>query len=86
MGRRDSLNVYGSDYATPDGTGRRDYVHVMDLAEGHVAALRSILQARGGCQVYNLGTGEPRSVLEMIGAFEKVFMRYNNYITLGIEG
>src|SRR5690606_10566308 len=59
---------YGRDYDTPDGTGLRDYIHVTDLASGHVAALE---QAREGYEVYNLGTGIPVSVLELIAAFEK---------------
>lgn len=70
VGRRDKLKVFGDDYDTPDGTGRRDYIHVMDLATGHVAALEK-MRAGGKLQVYNLGTGQPISVLEMIKAFEK---------------
>lgn len=70
VGRRDKLKVFGDDYDTPDGTGRRDYIHVMDLATGHVAALEKMSQT-GELQVYNLGTGEPVSVLELIKAFEK---------------
>ena len=67
-GKLDKLKVFGKDYPTPDGTGVRDYVHVMDLAEGHVAALNNIKQ---GVSVYNLGTGRGTSVLELILAFEK---------------
>src|SRR3954452_10569886 len=68
IGRRDRLNVFGNDYDTPDGTGVRDYVHVMDLAEGHVAALDRLEQP--GCFATNLGTGVGHSVLEVIRAFE----------------
>jgi len=62
------LNVYGSDYDTPDGTGMRDYIHVVDLARGHVAAASKM---KSGISIYNLGTGEATSVLEMVAAFEK---------------
>lgn len=69
-GRRDCLNVWGNDYPTPDGTGVRDYIHVVDLAEGHVAAL-DYLTREGGLLTVNLGAGRGHSVLEMIQAFEK---------------
>ncbi|WP_298253371.1 UDP-glucose 4-epimerase GalE [Bradyrhizobium sp.] len=69
VGRRDRLNVWGSDYDTPDGTGVRDYIHVVDLAQGHVAALKTIDQA--GCFAVNLGTGRGNSVLEVVKAFEQ---------------
>lgn len=69
VGRRDSLHVYGDDYQTHDGTGVRDYIHVMDLAEGHVSALR-FCQATGGMLTVNLGTGVGSSVLQVIHAFE----------------
>jgi len=73
VGRRDKLNVYGSDYETEDGTGCRDYIHVMDLAEGHVAALKQILNPTFcGLKIYNLGTGRGHTVLEMIRTFEEV--------------
>lgn len=68
-GRRERLQVFGGDYPTPDGTGVRDYIHVMDLAEGHEAALR-FLQAQTGWHAFNLGTGQGHSVLEMVRAFE----------------
>jgi UDP-glucose 4-epimerase len=68
-GRRDYLNVWGDDYPTPDGTGVRDYIHVMDLAEGHVAAL-DWLRREVGMLTVNLGTGRGYSVLEMVKAFE----------------
>ena len=72
VGRRPALTVYGSDYPTVDGTGVRDYIHVMDLAAGHVAALRKIFATPAlGCVPYNLGTGRGSSVLEMVAAFEK---------------
>ena len=69
-GRRERLSVYGNDYPTPDGTGVRDYIHVTDLAEGHVAALR-YLGSHPGLLTVNLGTGRPVSVLEMVRGFEK---------------
>jgi UDP-glucose 4-epimerase len=70
VGKRAKLNVFGNDYATPDGTGVRDYIHVVDLAEGHVAALRYLLEGGRGITV-NLGTGRGYSVLELVRAFEK---------------
>jgi UDP-glucose 4-epimerase len=69
-GELDHLEIFGDDYNTPDGTGVRDYVHVMDLAEGHVAALRYVRAMSPGVKTYNLGTGRGYSVLEMIKAFE----------------
>ena len=71
VGRLDQLTVHGRDYDTPDGTGVRDYIHVMDLADGHLAALRHLLEARGSITA-NLGTGRGTSVLELIAAFERV--------------
>ena len=70
IGLRDRLPVFGNDYVTRDGTGIRDYIHVADLAEGHVAALEA-LHREGGLLTVNLGTGEGFSVLEMIAAFEE---------------
>ncbi|HCM63582.1 MAG TPA: UDP-glucose 4-epimerase GalE [Morganella sp. (in: Bacteria)] len=70
IGRREKVSVYGNDYPTPDGTGVRDYIHVMDLADGHVAALNTVAQS-SGLHIYNLGTGRGTSVLEMISAFSK---------------
>jgi UDP-glucose 4-epimerase len=67
-GRRESLRVFGNDYPTPDGTGMRDYIHVVDLAEGHVLALQQL--DRGGSFTVNLGTGTPYSVLDVASAFE----------------
>ena len=68
VGRREKLSIYGHDYPTPDGTGVRDYIHVMDLADGHIAALKSVGK-KAGLHIYNLGTGKGSSVLEMIQAF-----------------
>nr|XP_022319879.1 UDP-glucose 4-epimerase-like [Crassostrea virginica]XP_022319880.1 UDP-glucose 4-epimerase-like [Crassostrea virginica] len=70
VGKRAELSVYGSDYDTPDGTGVRDYIHVVDLAQGHVAAQKKI-ETNCGCKVYNLGTGKGYSVVEMAKAFEE---------------
>lgn len=78
IGRLDKLNVFGGDYPTPDGTGVRDYIHVMDLAEGHVAAL-DYLDRDGGFVSFNLGTGKGASVLEMIRAFESASGRRVRY-------
>jgi UDP-glucose 4-epimerase len=70
VGLRPHLNVFGSDYPTPDGTGVRDYIHVQDLAAGHVAAVQALL-SRGRSFTVNLGTGRGYSVLEVVRAFEK---------------
>uniref|UniRef100_A0A8C8DA07 UDP-glucose 4-epimerase n=1 Tax=Oncorhynchus tshawytscha TaxID=74940 RepID=A0A8C8DA07_ONCTS len=70
IGRRKHLNVFGNDYDTIDGTGVRDYIHVVDLAKGHIAALKK-LKDNCGCKVYNLGTGTGYSVLQMVKAMEK---------------
>lgn len=67
-GKLDKLRVFGNDYPTVDGTGVRDYIHVMDLAEGHVAALNNLTE---GAHIYNLGTGQGTSVLELVKAFEE---------------
>jgi UDP-glucose 4-epimerase len=69
-GRRDHLPIYGADYPTADGAGVRDYIHVLDLAEGHVAALRACV-GRPGVRVYNLGTGKGHSVFELLTAFSR---------------
>ena len=71
VGKREKLHVYGNDYDTPDGTGVRDYIHVVDLAKGHVAALKAI-EAGCGVKVYNLGTGKGYSVLDIVKTFIKV--------------
>jgi len=69
-GRLPHLNIFGNDFDTLDGTGERDYIHIVDLAEGHLAALK-YLQNHGGCQTFNLGTGNPVSVLQLVKAYEK---------------
>ncbi len=66
------LNVFGNDYPTPDGTGVRDYIHVVDLAKGHVSALNKIVKSGAGVYVYNLGSGKGVSVLELVNTFERV--------------
>ena len=70
VGKREKLSVFGNDYDTPDGTGVRDYIHVVDLAKGHLAAVKRA-EAVKGCEIYNLGTGVGVSVLELVHAFEK---------------
>jgi UDP-glucose 4-epimerase len=70
VGRLEQLSVFGNDYPTPDGTGVRDYIHVVDLAKGHLCALEKLAE-KPGVVTYNLGTGQGYSVLEMIRAFEK---------------
>lgn len=71
VGKLKELNIFGNDYPTKDGTGVRDYIHVVDLAKGHVKALEKVLKTKG-VEAYNLGTGKGYSVLEMVKAFEKV--------------
>ncbi len=71
VGKRPFLSIFGNDYPTSDGTGVRDYIHVVDLALGHLAALQNI-QQHHGLKIYNLGTGQGTSVLEMVHAFEQV--------------
>ena len=78
IGRREALSVFGDDYDTKDGTGVRDYIHVMDLADGHLAALDAHTN-EPGCFIYNLGTGSGYSVLEMVQAFEDVSNRQVPY-------
>ncbi|MGG5751806.1 UDP-glucose 4-epimerase GalE [Zafaria sp. Z1313] len=70
VGRRDELKVFGDDYPTPDGTGVRDYIHVVDLAAGHLAALEFVLE-HGGLHAWNLGSGLGSSVLEVVAAFSR---------------
>ncbi len=70
VGKREKLGVFGNDYDTPDGTGVRDYIHVVDLAAGHVKAIEK-LKSNPGVEVYNLGTGKGYSVLQVVAAFEK---------------
>ncbi len=74
VGRRPQLNVYGADYPTPDGTGVRDYIHVVDLAKGHLKALERLERVHG-VSTWNLGTGRGYSVRQMITAFEEVIGR-----------
>ncbi|CCH70061.1 UDP-glucose 4-epimerase [Phycicoccus elongatus Lp2] len=69
VGRREFLNVWGNDYPTADGTGERDYIHVMDLAAGHVAALEKLDEIGRPVNMWNLGTGKPASVLQVLAAF-----------------
>ena len=76
VGKLQSVGVFGNDYDTPDGTGVRDYIHVVDLARGHVAALQHM---KAGANVYNLGTGSGTSVLEIIKAFSKACGRDLSY-------
>ena len=71
VGKRDKLSVFGNDYSTPDGTGVRDYIHVVDLAKGHLKALEKIQNTKG-VLTHNLGTGNGNSVLEMVNAFEEM--------------
>jgi len=71
LGQRERLRVFGGDYPTPDGTGVRDYLHVMDLAQGHIRALQYCEQQAGALLTVNLGTGQGHSVLEMVRAFEQ---------------
>ena len=76
IGKLDKLQIFGDDYDTVDGTGVRDYIHVVDLADGHIAALEKLKQ-KCGLVIYNLGTGTGYSVLEMVRAFEKIIgLRY----------
>ena len=78
-GIRPELRVFGDDYDTPDGTGVRDYIHVMDLASGHVAAL-GWMNGRSGCETFNLGTGRGTSVLEIVRAFSRACGRELPYV------
>jgi UDP-glucose 4-epimerase len=82
VGRLEQLQVFGNDYPTPDGTGVRDYIHVVDLARGHVAALDKLVESPG-VVVYNLGTGKGYSVLEMVAAFAEVSGREVPYRIVG---
>lgn len=79
IGKRKELSVFGNDYDTPDGTGIRDYIHVVDLAVGHVKALKKV-QAGSGVSVYNLGTGIGYSVLDIVKAYEKACGRTIPYV------
>ena len=79
IGKLKQLNVFGNDYPTPDGTGVRDYIHVVDLAHGHILALKK-LETNSGLVTYNLGTGKGYSVLDMVKAFEKASGRKVPYV------
>lgn len=83
-GIRKQLSVFGDDYPTPDGTAVRDYIHVVDLAKAHIAALERLFQGRNqsGMEVFNVGTGKGSSVLEVIRAFEEVSGKKLNYRTV----
>lgn len=80
VGRRPHLNVNGNDYNTPDGTGVRDYIHVVDLAEGHLKALEKIETLNGEVKIYNLGTGKGSSVFDVLHAFERACGRELPYV------
>ena len=82
-GKLECLSVFGNDYDTPDGTGVRDYIHVVDLAIGHVKALEKLNKENSGLFIYNLGTGKGYSVLDMINTFEKVNGVKVNYKIVG---
>lgn len=82
VGRQEFLSVFGNDYETVDGTGVRDYIHVVDLAKGHIAALKK-LKENCGCKIYNLGTGTGYSVLQMVRAMEKASGREIKYKITG---
>lgn len=81
-GELEKVHVFGNDYPTPDGTGMRDYIHVVDLAKGHIAAVNFSGQSKG-LHVFNLGTGKPYSVFEMIAALEKASGREIPYVVEG---
>ena len=74
IGKRDCLNIFGNDYPTPDGTCLRDYIDIVDLAQAHVFAVSRMLEGRmkDDCEVFNIGTGKPLSVLELVNAFQEV--------------
>lgn len=85
MGIREFLQVYGNDYNTPDGTCLRDYIHVVDLAKAHVAAIKRMenIKNKDNYEVFNIGTGKPTSVLEIINAFERVTQQKLPYKIVG---
>lgn len=82
-GELECLNVFGNDYNTPDGTGVRDYIHIVDLAKAHIKGLERLDKDKKGMHIYNLGTGKGYSVLEMINAFERVNNIKVNYKIVG---
>ena len=82
IGKLQQLSVFGNDYPTRDGTGIRDYIHVVDLVKGHIKAIEALNSEKfeaGGCKAYNLGTGRGYSVLEIIDAFERITGKTINY-------
>jgi UDP-glucose 4-epimerase len=81
IGKREQLSVFGGDYPTSDGTCVRDYIHIVDLAKAHVAALKRLLHNKNNSnyEVFNIGTGKGSSVLEVINSFEKVSGLKLNY-------
>lgn len=79
VNKLECLGVFGDDYDTPDGTGVRDYIHVVDLAIGHVKAIEKLKQTKGGVSTYNLGTGNGYSVLEVVKSFEQASGKKINY-------
>jgi UDP-glucose 4-epimerase len=83
VGRRDKLQIFGDDYDTPDGTPLRDYIHVEDLAAGHVAALARLVTTDAPVSTWNLGTGVGTSVLEVVHAFERAVGRPLPYEVVG---
>jgi UDP-glucose 4-epimerase len=85
IGMREKLSVFGSDYATPDGTAVRDYIHVVDLAKAHVVAMKRLMNKQNleKVEIFNLGTGTGSSVLEVINAFEKISEQKLNYQIVG---
>ena len=80
LGQREKMFIFGDDYDTPDGTCVRDYIHVVDLADGHVKALEKLKAEQGGVWIYNLGTGTGYSVLDVINAFEEANNLKINYV------
>jgi len=83
VGRRDKLQVFGDDYPTPDGTALRDYIHVEDLAAGHLAALSKLVSTDAPVSTWNLGTGKPSSVLDVVHSFERATGRELPYEVVG---
>ena len=81
-GELEILNVFGNDYDTKDGTGVRDYIHVVDLAKGHIKAINKVMNSKG-IDAYNLGTGHGYSVLDLVHTFEKVNHIHVNYQIVG---
>merc|ERR1712039_307538 len=71
VGKRECLSIFGTDYNTRDGTGVRDYIHIEDLAAGHVCALRKVISTGAGCMIHNLGSGTGVSVKELVRSFEQ---------------